>query len=71
MRMNSLQPKAEYVEFAKKIAELMPAVGMDRQRGGWYDVVERTRQPGEQLPPPSSGTTARPGGSRSRASWPT
>ncbi|ABG53930.1 conserved hypothetical protein [Trichodesmium erythraeum IMS101] len=41
MRMNSLKPKDTYVELAKKIAEVMPAVGSDQQRGGWYDVVER------------------------------
>ena len=41
MRMNSLKPKDIYVELAKKIAEVMPAVGSDQQRGGWYDVVER------------------------------
>ena len=41
MRMNSLKPKEEYVELAKKISDLMPAVGSDQQRGGWYDVVER------------------------------
>jgi len=42
MRMNALRPKKEYQELAKKIGDLMPAVGSDRQRGGWYDVVERT-----------------------------
>ncbi|GAA4465379.1 hypothetical protein GCM10023189_45920 [Nibrella saemangeumensis] len=41
MRMHSLNPKQEYLDFAKKIAEIMPAVGSDLQRGGWYDVVER------------------------------
>ncbi|MFW5988366.1 MAG: AGE family epimerase/isomerase [bacterium] len=41
MRINSQIPKDEYVEFAEKIAELMPEVGMDKQRGGWYDVMER------------------------------
>ena len=41
MRMQSLKPKEEYEEFARKIAELMPAAGSDQQRGGWYDVVER------------------------------
>ncbi|MFH2142191.1 MAG: AGE family epimerase/isomerase [Bacteroidota bacterium] len=45
MRMQSLKPKAEYLDFAKKIAELMPEYGCDRQRGGWYDVVERTKKP--------------------------
>ena len=29
----------------EKIAELMPTVGSDRQRGGWYDVMERELQP--------------------------
>jgi len=45
MRMNSLTPKVEYVDFARKIAEEMPKVGADRQRGGWYDVVERVHKP--------------------------
>jgi mannose/cellobiose epimerase-like protein (N-acyl-D-glucosamine 2-epimerase family) len=47
MRVNSARPKAEYVAFAEKIAELMPTVGGDRQRGGWYDMVERVTKPGE------------------------
>jgi mannose/cellobiose epimerase-like protein (N-acyl-D-glucosamine 2-epimerase family) len=47
MRMNSLRGKDSYVEFARKIADLMPAVGSDQQRGGWYDVVERALKPGE------------------------
>ena len=29
----------------------MPAVGSDRQRGGWYDVVERVLEPGAEVPP--------------------
>jgi len=45
MRMQSLKPKQEYIDLARKIAELMPEVGCDRQRGGWYDVVERTTKP--------------------------
>lgn len=45
MRMQSLKPKKEYLDFARKIAELMPEVGCDRQRGGWYDVVERVTKP--------------------------
>ncbi|MGD1699218.1 AGE family epimerase/isomerase [Dapis sp. BLCC M229] len=48
MRMNSLKPKDAYVNLAKKIAELMPAVGSDQQRGGWYDVVERALGEGEK-----------------------
>jgi mannose/cellobiose epimerase-like protein (N-acyl-D-glucosamine 2-epimerase family) len=49
MRMHSLKPKQEYVELAKKIAAIMPGVGSDQQRGGWYDVVERTLQPGQSV----------------------
>jgi mannose/cellobiose epimerase-like protein (N-acyl-D-glucosamine 2-epimerase family) len=41
MRMNSLRPKEEYVALAEKIATLVPEHGADRQRGGWFDVVER------------------------------
>jgi mannose/cellobiose epimerase-like protein (N-acyl-D-glucosamine 2-epimerase family) len=48
MRMHSLKPKAEYREVASKLAYLMPDVGSDRQRGGWYDVVERTLDKGEE-----------------------
>lgn len=50
MRMQSLKPKSEYIEFARKIAELMPEYGCDRQRGGWYDVVERTKKPDGKHP---------------------
>jgi mannose/cellobiose epimerase-like protein (N-acyl-D-glucosamine 2-epimerase family) len=49
MRVNSLRPKAEYVAFAQKIAALMPTVGVDPQRGGWYDMVERVTAPGEKF----------------------
>lgn len=48
MRINSAKPDKRYVELAKKIAEEMPKVGMDKQRGGWYDVMERTLKPGEE-----------------------
>ncbi len=41
MRMQSLKPKDAYLKFAEKIAEIMPTVGGDRQRHGWYDVMER------------------------------
>jgi anti-anti-sigma factor len=43
MRINSIRPSAKYVELAKKIAEVMPPIGSDRQRGGWYDVMERDK----------------------------
>src|SRR3954471_15058834 len=43
MRINSVKPSTRYVELAKKIAEEMPKIGSDRQRGGWYDVMEREK----------------------------
>jgi mannose/cellobiose epimerase-like protein (N-acyl-D-glucosamine 2-epimerase family) len=49
LRMNSLKPKDGYVRLARKIAAVMPAVACDRQRGGWYDVLERLKQPGEEF----------------------
>ncbi|MFJ9845928.1 AGE family epimerase/isomerase [Kitasatospora sp. NPDC101155] len=48
MRMHALRPKREYLETAAEIGELMPAVGSDRQRGGWYDVVERVLADGQE-----------------------
>jgi hypothetical protein len=47
MRMIGLKNKPEYVELAKKIAEIMPPVASDQQRGGWYDVLERALEEGE------------------------
>jgi mannose/cellobiose epimerase-like protein (N-acyl-D-glucosamine 2-epimerase family) len=47
MRMYHLQPEDRYLDLARKIAEIMPAHGYDRQRTGWYDVVERVLPPGE------------------------
>ena len=47
MRMYSLKAKPEYEALARKIAEVMPAIGGDQQRGGWYDVMERERAAGE------------------------
>jgi mannose/cellobiose epimerase-like protein (N-acyl-D-glucosamine 2-epimerase family) len=49
MRINSLTPNKAYVDFAKKIAEIMPGVGMDVQRGGWYDVMEKELAEGEEF----------------------
>jgi mannose/cellobiose epimerase-like protein (N-acyl-D-glucosamine 2-epimerase family) len=46
-RINSAVPKDIYTDLATQIGEVMPAVGSDQQRGGWYDVVERTLLPGE------------------------
>lgn len=48
MRQWGLTPKKEYEQVARKIAEVMPQVGMDSQRGGWFDVMERTKRPGEE-----------------------
>lgn len=41
MRFYSEIGKEEYLVMAKKIASLMPEVGYDNQRFGWYDVVDR------------------------------
>ena len=49
IRMQSLKSKDKYVNLATKIADLMPDVGSDRQRGGWYDVVERLLSEGETV----------------------
>jgi mannose/cellobiose epimerase-like protein (N-acyl-D-glucosamine 2-epimerase family) len=49
MRMYGLKPKNAYERLARKIAEVMPAVGSDTQRGGWYDTVERIKGPGEDF----------------------
>jgi anti-anti-sigma factor len=48
MRINSVRPNTKYVELAKKIAEIMPPIGGDRQRGGWYDVMEREKASGQE-----------------------
>lgn len=47
-RINNIRPNDAYVALADKIAEIMPAVGSDQQRGGWYDTVDRTLQPGQK-----------------------
>lgn len=49
MRMHSLKQKGDYVDLATRIADLMPKAGGDRQRGGWYDVVERVLNPGQEF----------------------
>ncbi|MFJ5974648.1 AGE family epimerase/isomerase [Streptomyces sp. NPDC093060] len=49
MRMHSLRPKPQYLDTAVGIGESMPAVGSDRRRGGWYDVVERIRSAGQEF----------------------
>jgi mannose/cellobiose epimerase-like protein (N-acyl-D-glucosamine 2-epimerase family) len=49
MRMVSIRPKDAYVKLAEHIGRTMPGVGSDRQRGGWYDVVERELADGQQF----------------------
>ena len=49
MRFQAVQPKDTYVKLAEKIAGLMPDVGYDKQRFGWYDVVERVLEPGQKF----------------------
>jgi anti-anti-sigma factor len=49
LRIHSMTPNEEYVRFARRIAEEMPKWGMDKQRGGLYDMVERDRRPGEEF----------------------
>lgn len=47
-RIQSMVAKKGYEEFARRIAELMPKHGMDMQRGGWYDVVNRILGDGQE-----------------------
>jgi len=49
MRIHHARPDDRYTALARKIAEIMPTTGLDRQRGGWYDVIERVRGDGEQF----------------------
>ncbi|MFB3787215.1 MAG: AGE family epimerase/isomerase [bacterium] len=46
-RMYNLKPKPEYKALAEQIAEIMPPIGSDTQRGGWYDVMERLLEEGQ------------------------
>jgi mannose/cellobiose epimerase-like protein (N-acyl-D-glucosamine 2-epimerase family)/anti-anti-sigma regulatory factor len=46
-RLYSRWPKPEYEELVRTIGRLMPEHGMDRRRGGWYDVVDRETLPGQ------------------------
>jgi hypothetical protein len=49
LRMYGHKPKEGYKRLARKIGDLMPAVGSDGQRGGWYDVMERLKGPGQEV----------------------
>lgn len=48
MRFYAVQGKKGYQELAEKIAYRMPEVGYDKQRFGWYDVVERILKKGQK-----------------------
>ncbi|MGB0387295.1 MAG: AGE family epimerase/isomerase [Ardenticatenaceae bacterium] len=48
MRMWGMKPKEEYEAFARQIGKIMPAIGGDQQRGGWYDVMERVQEPDQE-----------------------
>lgn len=49
MRVHHLRPDDRYLELARKIAAVIPDVGRDKQRGGWYDMVERELAPGQEF----------------------
>jgi mannose/cellobiose epimerase-like protein (N-acyl-D-glucosamine 2-epimerase family)/anti-anti-sigma regulatory factor len=49
MRVKHLAPDDRYEALARKIAEVMPEVGRDKQRGGWYDMAERELAPGQEF----------------------
>lgn len=49
MRLFNLSADPGYLEMAKRIGALMPEHGMDKQRCGWYDVVERVLEPGQTV----------------------
>jgi mannose/cellobiose epimerase-like protein (N-acyl-D-glucosamine 2-epimerase family) len=44
LRMNAIRPKGDYRRLAVHLGHTLPAIGGDQQRGGWYDVVDRTSQ---------------------------
>ena len=49
MRYYSIDAKDSYKKLAFKIAELMPEHGYDKQRFGWYDVVDRVKKQGQKF----------------------
>jgi len=48
-RIFSITQRPEYMDAAIHIGEIMPSVGSDTLRGGWYDVVERNARDGESF----------------------
>ena len=49
MRFFAVKDKENYQDLAQKIAHRMPKVGYDKQRFGWYDVVERVLKEGQEF----------------------
>ena len=50
-RLAAAFPDPEFLRVARELLAAMPLVGLDRQRGGWYDVVERRRPEGRRFHP--------------------
>jgi hypothetical protein len=48
MRVAAVSPDDGYRKLAEEIGHKMPELAGDRQRGGWYDVVERQLRPGQE-----------------------
>ncbi|HUR38549.1 MAG TPA: AGE family epimerase/isomerase [Planctomycetota bacterium] len=48
-RIHHAVPDPRYTALARRIADLMPEAGSDLQRGGWYDVVERVKEQGQEF----------------------
>ena len=48
MRIHHMRPSDRYLALANKINRTMPEAGSDQQRGGWYDVVDRIKQAGQE-----------------------
>jgi mannose/cellobiose epimerase-like protein (N-acyl-D-glucosamine 2-epimerase family) len=49
MRIHHMRPNQIYVDLAQRIAAVMPQVGSDLQRGGWYDAMERMLQEDQEV----------------------
>ena len=70
MRIHHAPANERYVAIRREDRRGDAEVGMDRQRGGWYDVMERELGRA-RTSTATSGTTARRGGSRNRRFSPT
>jgi mannose/cellobiose epimerase-like protein (N-acyl-D-glucosamine 2-epimerase family)/anti-anti-sigma regulatory factor len=49
MRIFHMTGTQQYADLAEKIGAIIPGVGLDRQRGGVYDMVERQLAPGDTM----------------------